>query len=114
MYLVMEYCPKSLEKLKIQKKETGFTEKEILIMLRDVLSGLQHLHNLKIVHLDIKTGIFVQFSINFSENILLSKEGIFKIGDLGISRFSTYNCNEDIDEGDSRYLAPELLNDIYA
>ena len=48
------------------------------------------------------------------DNILRSKNGIYKIADLGISRFSTYHRGEDIDEGDSRYLAPELLNDIYA
>jgi len=56
MYLVMEYCPTSLNLLKRQHKLTGFNEQEILNILKDVLNGLQNLHDLKIVHLDIKTG----------------------------------------------------------
>lgn len=43
------------------------------------------------------------------ENILISKSGKYKLGDLGQSRKlskSTY----DVGDGDSRYLAPEMLN----
>jgi len=77
--------------------------------------GLRHLHNQKIVHLDIKPGInsnkvsnFVNF---FLENILYSKTKKYKIADLGLSRIAQRSNNEDINEGDCRYLAPELLRD---
>ena len=56
------------------------------------------MHN--IVHLDIKP-----------ENILYAKKK-FKITDLGLSRFSKRNYGDDILEGDARYLAKEILNDI--
>ena len=38
MYLVMEYCPQSLKKMK--KEVQGFSEKEIRKILNDILSGL--------------------------------------------------------------------------
>ena len=60
MYLVMEYCPTSLKNIKTQCKHKGFSESEILKILKDVLNGLQNLHDLKIVHLDIKTGTIVE------------------------------------------------------
>jgi len=46
------------------------------------------------------------------ENILYSKTDKYKIADLGLSRISKRHQGEDIVEGDSRYLAIELLNDI--
>jgi len=61
--------------------------------------------------------VFIQINNNnkkkylFLENILFSKEAnLYKIADLGLSRVSTVSKGEDIIEGDSRYLAHELLN----
>ena len=48
---------------------------------------------------------------NVLENILLSRTSKYKIADLGLSRIAEITASEDINEGDSRYLAPELLND---
>lgn len=70
-------------------------------MLRDITSGLKTLHSKNVVHLDIKP-----------ENILYSKSNKYKIADLGLSRLAIRVQGEDILEGDSRYLAPELLNDF--
>jgi len=50
------------------------------------------------VHLDLKL-----------ENILLGTCGKFKLGDLGLSRLID-KLKSDIPEGDSRYLAQELLS----
>jgi serine/threonine protein kinase len=57
------------------------------------------MHANKIVHLDIK-----------SENILYSFSKRFKLGDLGLGCMLTNLADEEIPEGDSRYLAPELLD----
>ena len=46
------------------------------------------------------------------ENILYSKTDKYKISDLGLSRIAKRSKGEEISEGDSRYLAPELLMDI--
>lgn len=61
--------------------------------------GLRDLHKRKIIHLDIKP-----------ENVLVSNSKKFKIADLGLARLVT-KLEGDVPEGDSRYLAPELLND---
>jgi len=54
------------------------------------------------VHLDIKP-----------DNILFSKsKDIFKIADLGLSRLAKIRQGEDVKEGDARYVAREILNDI--
>ena len=67
--------------------------------MRDICKGLKKLHKNKIVHLDIK-----------SENILYSFSGKFKLGDLGLAcMLNNISNGEEINEGDSRYLAPELL-----
>jgi wee1-like protein kinase len=69
--------------------------------MRDVCLGLEELHSRGIVHLDIKP-----------ENILESFSGKFKLGDLGMARLLNKIIEDnDIPEGDCRYLAKELLND---
>ena len=51
---------------------------------------------------------------NHDQNRIHKADSIYKIADLGLSRFSKYYMWEDIEEGDAKYLAPELLNDIYS
>lgn len=54
------------------------------------------------VHLDIKP-----------ENILYShSKQTYKIADLGLSRLSKLKKGEDIVEGDARYCALEILNEV--
>lgn len=96
LYLVMEYCPMSL-KGEITKKGR-FSELELKKILRDVCLGLNYLHRNLIVHLDVKP-----------ENILISKASTYKLGDMGQSALAKLSSDE-IEEGDARYLAPELLN----
>lgn len=67
--------------------------------MRDICLGLKDLHKRKIIHLDIKP-----------ENVLVSNSKKFKIADLGLARLVT-KLEGDVPEGDSRYLAPELLNE---
>jgi mitogen-activated protein kinase kinase kinase 1 len=62
--------------------------------LKDILIGLRYLHERKIAHLDIKP-----------DNILVSEKGEYKLADLGLARISRNENYEDIEEGDSRYLA---------
>lgn len=95
----MEHCQHSLRRL--LETKAFFTDSDLRTIIRDVASGLKALHSRNVVHLDIKP-----------ENILYSNSSKFKIADLGLSRISVRVKGEDIVEGDSRYLAPELLNDI--
>jgi [calcium/calmodulin-dependent protein kinase] kinase len=61
------------------------------------LEGLAFIHKNGILHLDVKP-----------ENILF-KSNTLKIADFGLSRATRMRTGE-IEEGDSRYLAKELLN----
>jgi len=60
LYLAMEHCQSNLKVLRHQ--HIKFSESMIRQIMRDICNGLRHLHNQKIVHLDIKP-----------ENILYSK-----------------------------------------
>lgn len=60
---------------------------------------MHELHSKDIIHLDIKP-----------ENILEGKSGNFKLADLGMAQFLTKITDSfNIPEGDSRYIAQELL-----
>jgi wee1-like protein kinase len=95
----MEHCNTSLRQL--IENTSYFPETQLKTILRDVASGLKVLHLKNVVHLDIKP-----------ENILFSQSNKYKIADLGLSRIAISVKGEDIIEGDSRYLAPELLNEV--
>ena len=43
---------------------------------------------------------------------MISHSNKFKLADLGLSRLSLRVHGEEIMEGDSRYMAPELLQEI--
>ena len=98
--MVLELCNFSLRKFaRIRRYESfeGLTEKDVIRVLRDTCLGLRGLHHLGIVHLDIKP-----------ENILLGKNESFKICDFGMARRIkdfTEKGDEEIPEGDERYLA---------
>ncbi len=51
------------------------------------------------VHLDIKP-----------DNLLIKDNKILKISDLGLCRITRIKKWTDLDEGDSRYLAKQILN----
>uniref|UniRef100_A0A3Q3BEW9 non-specific serine/threonine protein kinase n=1 Tax=Kryptolebias marmoratus TaxID=37003 RepID=A0A3Q3BEW9_KRYMA len=78
--------------------------------LCDLLSALQHLHSHGFVHLDLKPA-----------NVLITSSGRLKLGDFGLllelKQTSTEHLKgkikEDAQEGDPRYMAPELLRGEY-
>ena len=60
---------------------------------------MNHLHTHDLLHMDIKP-----------ENILMTKDKICKLGDFG-RVFDQKNDKKDVaEEGDSKYLALEILN----
>jgi len=95
LYLVMEHCQNNIRTMRSEKGK--FSETTIRQIMRDICMGLKHLHSQRIVHLAIKP-----------ENILYSKTKKYKIADLGLSKIVKNSTEENITEGDCRYLAPEL------
>lgn len=90
--------------LNILLREGQLTEQSRRTILKDMFSGLAHLHNLNIIHRDIKPS-----------NILLSSpNGPAYLADLGIAWSSTDAASEPanakiLDVGTTCYRPPELL-----
>ncbi|KAI0062900.1 kinase-like protein [Artomyces pyxidatus] len=101
--VVMEVCDgKSLEAVGRRIKERGARvgEKVAGRLAEGILQGLNYLHSKKLIHRDIKPS-----------NILLSREGVVKLCDFGVSgeliesRAGTFT-------GTSLYMAPERLSGL--
>uniref|UniRef100_UPI0002184FBD Serine/threonine-protein kinase/endoribonuclease IRE1 n=1 Tax=Saccharomyces cerevisiae (strain ATCC 204508 / S288c) TaxID=559292 RepID=UPI0002184FBD len=123
LYIALELCNLNLqdlvesknvsdENLKLQKEYNPIS------LLRQIASGVAHLHSLKIIHRDLKPqNILVSTSSRFTadqqtgaENlrILISDFGLCKKLDSGQSSFRT-NLNNP--SGTSGWRAPELLEE---
>ena len=78
-------------------------EKEIWRIFADMARSISHVHEKGFIHLDIKPA-----------NFLVMKDRTVKLGDFGraihVSAIETHLMMEDDVEGDSIYMAPELLN----
>lgn len=67
-------------------------------MIAGVGRAVKYIHERGIVHLDIKP-----------ENILISRDGEYKLADFGVATFINEIKNREIAEGDQRYLCKELM-----
>ena len=65
-------------------------------LIFEMLNGAKYVHDCGYIHLDIKPS-----------NLLVTEEGCIKLADFGLSK--KINNDEDEFEGDSIYLAPEIL-----
>ncbi|XP_071787892.1 uncharacterized protein [Asterias amurensis] len=73
-------------------------EREILMMFQQMVAGIKHIHDHNILHRDMKTA-----------NVFLTKEGIVKIGDFGISKvMSSNNRGASTVLGTPYYISPEI------
>ena len=98
LVISMELCECSVEGM--VKGSFQFAYSEIYLILRDVLHALRVLHKNNFVHLDIKPA-----------NIL-KKNGRYKLGDFGLALHIVDGkaAPGSVEEGDSRYMARELLD----
>ena len=65
-----------------QKSNSTFDQETIWRTLIQVIIGLKNLHELNILHRDLK----VKYFTIQSANVFLSKNGIAKLGDMNVSK----------------------------
>ena len=103
LHLITEYATEGdLGKKLIRQKEKKeyFSEKQIIYWLVQVCLALKYIHKLHVIHRDIKPS-----------NIFLTKNGIIKIGDFGISKILIKNVkNTNTQIGTPNYMPPEVIN----
>ncbi|CAI9585717.1 unnamed protein product [Staurois parvus] len=101
LYIVMGYCEGGdlYRKLKDQKGKL-LPESQVVEWFVQISMALQYLHDLHIMHRDLKT-----------QNIFLTKSNIIKVGDLGIARVleSQYDMASTL-IGTPYYMSPELFS----
>jgi serine/threonine protein kinase len=98
----MEYCgPGSVSDLMTITKKT-LNEVQIAVILRDVLKGLNHLHEKQRIHRDIKAG-----------NILINDKFVAKLADFGVSGQSKDFTKHHTVIGTPFWMAPEVIQEEY-
>ena len=103
LWLVIEYADGYDLYQKICQKQTEneyFTEGEVWQVLIHALRGLKELHDLRIMHRDLK-----------SANIFFSKDGIAKLGDMNVSKTIDSNGLNYTQTGTPYYASPEVWKD---
>ena len=98
--LVMEYADRGdlANRIKEQKKKGKyFNERDIWRVFIQIVKGLKALHDLEILHRDIK-----------SSNIFLFSDGTAKLGDLNVCKILSNNVLGRTQAGTPSYAAPEV------
>ncbi|XP_061924794.1 wee1-like protein kinase 1-B [Entelurus aequoreus] len=110
MLIQNEYCNGGTLSDAIAQHISSLTEVELKDLLLQVANGLKYIHSMSLVHMDIKpSNIFICCqSVRCYDN--LNTSVIYKIGDLG---HVTRTNSPTAEEGDSRYLANEILQNDY-
>lgn len=99
LYIQTEFCEEgTLDKFLAHVGQLGrLDDFRIYKILQDLCLGLKEIHDAGFMHLDMKPA-----------NILITFEGVIKIGDFGLAQAVSDDIYLDI-EGDREYMAPEML-----
>lgn len=99
VYLLLELCSnKTLLDLVVRRKQLH--ELECQCLIRQICRGLEHIHDNRIVHRDLKLG-----------NLFLNDRMEVKIGDFGLAaKIEFYGQQRDTMCGTPNFLAPEILD----
>lgn len=103
-YIAMEFIEgKNLKEY--MEEGHDFSDEELVDILIQICEGLQHAHERKVIHRDIKP-----------DNISITAKGDVKITDFGIARMSTTNPMMSMTQdgtmlGTLGYISPEQLQD---
>ncbi|KAJ3087686.1 hypothetical protein HK102_010498 [Quaeritorhiza haematococci] len=103
LYLQLELCSRgSLQSYLEERCRTSpLDEFRIWKILADLAMGLKQIHDLGLIHLDLKPA-----------NIFITEDDSLKIGDFGLATFDSLPKGSER-EGDRQYIAPEVLDSTY-
>ena len=77
--------------------ENEFTVRDVINLGKNILEALISCHKQKVVHRDIK-----------DDNIFISNDGTFKLGDFGVSKILSDRSRAESMKGTPNYIAPEV------
>lgn len=98
IYIVLELCKKR-SMMELHKRRKTITEPETRFYMKQLLSGVQYLHEHNIIHRDLKLG-----------NLFLNDELQVKIGDFGLAaKIEFVGERKKTLCGTPNYIAPEIL-----
>lgn len=100
LYIQIELCECSLSMFADLNHD--IPESVVWNFLIDMLQAVDHLHSNQYLHLDIKP-----------ENIFISKDGLYKLGDFGLVVDLSKRGSIDPLEGDPKYLAKETMQGTF-
>eukprot|EP00005_Dracoamoeba_jomungandri_P001028 CAMPEP_0174255894 /NCGR_PEP_ID=MMETSP0439-20130205/5176_1 /TAXON_ID=0 /ORGANISM="Stereomyxa ramosa, Strain Chinc5" /LENGTH=659 /DNA_ID=CAMNT_0015338267 /DNA_START=187 /DNA_END=2166 /DNA_ORIENTATION=- len=95
IWILMDHCKFGSVADVIRCNRIPLNEEQIGVVIKDVLKGLIYLHQMEVVHRDIKCG-----------NILINEEGTIKLTDFGVSATMSQS-DETI--GSPYWMAPEVI-----
>lgn len=84
----------------LQKNNETFTENDIWSIAIQVIYGLKSLHDLNIMHRDLK-----------SANVFLNKDNTVKLGDMNVSKVANQQGLNYTQTGTPYYASPEVWRD---
>ena len=97
VYLLLEYCPSSLDAL--INKNQALSQQQIIRLAYQILMAIQECHKNRIAHRDIKPS-----------NMLLDSYGRIKVTDFGLSKQISNGNTTDQCSGSFHFKAPEVLS----
>ena len=97
-YVFMEFCPNG-ELFQHIVDNGKLTEDEGKVVVYQLFSSLQYIHELGIAHRDLKP-----------ENMLLAEDGSIKLSDFGLSRYVGESGLADTPCGSPCYASPECIS----
>eukprot|EP01128_Nolandella_sp_AFSM9_P001544 TRINITY_DN1172_c0_g1_i1.p1 TRINITY_DN1172_c0_g1~~TRINITY_DN1172_c0_g1_i1.p1 ORF type:complete len:1022 (+),score=261.87 TRINITY_DN1172_c0_g1_i1:128-3193(+) len=100
-WILMDYCGVGSVKDVMKVTCENLTETQCRYVILHTLKGLQYMHSMAILHLDVKAA-----------NILLTEEGVVKLADFGVSQvLKTSDMTKEQDDyvGSPLFMAPEVI-----